>query len=68
MLVATINDQNALDHPFAPFLEEAGFLRGGMGFYLRRPANMPEAPEPAGPEDLAAPEAPDEPDEPAPHA
>ena len=38
MLIATINDQAAIDHPFAEFLVEAGFLRGGQGLFLRRPA------------------------------
>jgi ATP-dependent Lhr-like helicase len=37
MVITTINDQNAPDHPFAPFLEEAGFVKGGLGMYLRRP-------------------------------
>ena len=45
MLIARINDQPALDHPFAPFLEEAGFVRGGPGFYLRRPIGEPDPTE-----------------------
>jgi ATP-dependent Lhr-like helicase len=45
MQITTINDQHALDHPFAPFLEEAGFLKGGLGFYLRRPTGASEEPE-----------------------
>ena len=56
MQVTTINDQNALDHPFAPFLEEAGFIKGGLGFYLRRPPGVPE------PDVLDEPDVPDEPD------
>jgi len=67
MLIARINDQPALDHPFAPFLEEAGFVRGGPGFYLRRPVGEPEPTD----ADFAAPPLdfePDEDDEAAPGA
>lgn len=38
MFITTINDERAADHPFAPYLLEAGFLRGGLGLHLPRPA------------------------------
>jgi ATP-dependent Lhr-like helicase len=37
-LITTINDAPAGGHAFAPWLEEAGFVRGGMGLHLPRPA------------------------------
>ncbi|HET9373310.1 MAG TPA: hypothetical protein VFO19_23770, partial [Vicinamibacterales bacterium] len=46
LMIATIDDQPAFDHPFAAFLEDAGFLRGGMGLHFPRPpagANQPDA-------------------------
>ena len=36
LLVAEINGVPAPDHPFAPFLIDAGFSPGAMGFQLRR--------------------------------
>jgi ATP-dependent Lhr-like helicase len=36
MLIASIDDRPAAQHPFAPFLEEAGFVRGAAGFHVRR--------------------------------
>ncbi|MEO8069791.1 MAG: DEAD/DEAH box helicase [Acidobacteriota bacterium] len=36
MLVSKINDEPALDHPFAAFLEEAGFARAGAGLHVPR--------------------------------
>ncbi len=36
MLIATIGDVPALDHPFAAFLEEAGFARAGSGLHVPR--------------------------------
>jgi ATP-dependent Lhr-like helicase len=37
MYVTAINDEPAGDSPFAPYLREAGFLRGGLGLQLPRP-------------------------------
>ena len=54
MLIAAINDQAALDHPFAEFLVDAGFVRGGQGLFLRRPpsgAGATEVEEDVLPED-----------------
>ncbi len=36
LLVAEINGTSALDHPFAPFLVDAGFSPSAMGFQMRR--------------------------------
>jgi ATP-dependent Lhr-like helicase len=49
ILITTINDQAAVEHPFAEFLVEAGFVRGGQGLFLRRPA---AGTDDAPPEDL----------------
>jgi ATP-dependent Lhr-like helicase len=50
MFVTTINDEPAGDHPFAPYLQEAGFLRGALGLQLPRPApgTVVEEPEEVG--------------------
>jgi hypothetical protein len=45
MMIATIDGQPAFDHPFAAFLEEAGFLRGGMGLHFPRPPAAVDQPE-----------------------
>ncbi|MEO8075846.1 MAG: crosslink repair DNA glycosylase YcaQ family protein, partial [Acidobacteriota bacterium] len=37
LLIAEINGMPAADHPFAPFLIEAGFNPSAMGFQMRRP-------------------------------
>ncbi len=37
LLIGEINGTPAADHPFAPFLIEAGFHRSPMGFQMRRP-------------------------------
>lgn len=37
MFITAINDERAGDSPFAPYLQEAGFLRGGLGLQLPRP-------------------------------
>lgn len=36
VFVSRINDQPAAEHPFAPFLEEAGFVRGALGLQAPR--------------------------------
>jgi ATP-dependent Lhr-like helicase len=51
MFITTINDEPAGDHPFAPYLQEAGFLRGALGLQLPRPAASAAAEEP---EDVGA--------------
>jgi ATP-dependent Lhr-like helicase len=38
MFIATIGNEPALDHPFAAFLEEAGFARAGAGLHIPRRA------------------------------
>ena len=40
VLITTVNDQAAPDHPFAAFLEEAGFVRAGLGLHLPRPPGV----------------------------
>ncbi len=37
LLIGEINGAPAADHPFAPFLIDAGFHRSPMGFQMRRP-------------------------------
>jgi ATP-dependent Lhr-like helicase len=43
LLVAEINGTSASDHPFAPFLADAGFSRSAMGFQMRRPGSAGHA-------------------------
>ncbi len=50
LLVAEINGVRVADHPFAPFLSDAGFTSSAMGFHMRRP------PQPAGSVKFAGPE------------
>jgi ATP-dependent Lhr-like helicase len=47
MQIAIIDDRAAADHPFAAFLVEAGFVRGGDGLFLRRPipGSQPDEPD-----------------------
>jgi ATP-dependent Lhr-like helicase len=48
VFVTTINDQPATHHPFAFFLEEAGFVRGALGLQAPRPRGRAAEPvEPA---------------------
>lgn len=46
MYITAINDEPAGDSPFAPYLQEAGFLRGGLGLQLPRPRVSATEPEP----------------------
>jgi ATP-dependent Lhr-like helicase len=36
LLVATVNGEPAADHPLAPFLDAAGFVRGALGLARAR--------------------------------
>jgi ATP-dependent Lhr-like helicase len=47
LLVAEINGTSALDHPFAPFLVDAGFSPSAMGFQMRRQSPLTTSPRPA---------------------
>jgi len=38
IFIARISDESALDHPFAAFLEEAGFVRAGAGLHIPKSA------------------------------
>jgi ATP-dependent Lhr-like helicase len=38
LLIGEINDQPAIDHFLAPFLEESGFVETALGFQMRRQA------------------------------
>ncbi len=38
LLIAEINGVAVVDHPFAPFLADAGFTPSAMGFQMRRPS------------------------------
>ncbi len=40
VFVTTINDQPASTHPYAPYLEAAGFTRGALGMHLTRPRRV----------------------------
>jgi hypothetical protein len=39
MAITTVNGEPALNHPFAVYLEEAGFVRAGTGLHIPRDAN-----------------------------
>jgi ATP-dependent Lhr-like helicase len=54
LLVAEINGTSALDHPFAPFLVEAGFSPSAMGFQMRRHAPSAVSPIASSPQRSAA--------------
>jgi ATP-dependent Lhr-like helicase len=63
LLVSDVDGVAAHDHPIAPFLVGAGFIRSGQGYIVMRERRRYGAPAPA------APQPDDEPDaEPAPHA
>jgi hypothetical protein len=47
LLVAEINGTTAADHPFAPYLADAGFSPSAMGFQMRRPLSPLASASPA---------------------
>jgi ATP-dependent Lhr-like helicase len=69
MFLTTIDDRPATDHPFAAFLQDAGFARGGLGLHLPRPAGSgrddAEATDEADQTDTGEPDAHIEPDAPS---
>jgi ATP-dependent Lhr-like helicase len=50
MVITRINGDPALEHPFAVYLEEAGFVRAGTGLHVQRAAT-PSAPAVEDPDD-----------------
>jgi ATP-dependent Lhr-like helicase len=41
LFITVINDSPASEHPYAAFLQDAGFARGGLGLHLPRPSGAP---------------------------
>jgi ATP-dependent Lhr-like helicase len=67
LLVSDVDGVPAHEHPIAPFLVGAGFIRSGQGYIVMRERRRMGTPPAAGPQPGSQPD--DEPDaEPAPHA